>query len=121
MEDFTGGVTETFILPADAKTLDVFTIMRKAFERNSLLGCGIEVSWKNPVRRPLNAGARSLATSFGQRGGWSRNRAVFRAAAEPSDAWEAIHKQPMAVSILVIAACCPEAVKDAPFGQCRRS
>lgn len=44
MEDFTGGVTETFILPKDAQTLDLFTIMRKAFERHSLLGCCIDVS-----------------------------------------------------------------------------
>src|SRR6218665_4007339 len=40
MEDFTGGVTETFNLEKDVPK-DLFTIMRKAFERDSLLGCSV--------------------------------------------------------------------------------
>lgn len=41
MEDFTGGVTEMY----DMNELppDFFTILLKAYERNSLSGCSIEV------------------------------------------------------------------------------
>lgn len=44
MEDFTGGVTEFFELSEAPK--DLFTIMRKALERGSLMGCSIDVSGK---------------------------------------------------------------------------
>lgn len=42
MEDFTGGVTEFFDLPEAPK--DLYSIMRKALERGSLMGCSIDVS-----------------------------------------------------------------------------
>lgn len=44
MEDFTGGVTEFFEL--SEAPADLFTIMRKALERGSLMGCSIDVSVK---------------------------------------------------------------------------
>jgi len=43
MEDFTGGVTETINLQKDVPQ-DLFTVMCKAFERKSLMGCSIDVS-----------------------------------------------------------------------------
>ena len=42
MEDFTGGVTETFDF-RQGVTPALFAIMLKAHERNSLMGCSIEV------------------------------------------------------------------------------
>lgn len=42
MEDFTGGVTEFFELSESPKEL--YSIMRKALERGSLMGCSIDVS-----------------------------------------------------------------------------
>uniref|UniRef100_A0A8C3G357 Calpain-3 n=1 Tax=Cyclopterus lumpus TaxID=8103 RepID=A0A8C3G357_CYCLU len=42
MEDFTGGVTEFFELSESLKEL--FSIMRKALERGSLMGCSIDIS-----------------------------------------------------------------------------
>lgn len=41
MEDFTGGVSEMYELNEAPPNL--FTIMLKAFQRNSLMGCSIEV------------------------------------------------------------------------------
>lgn len=43
MEDFTGGVTETIDLQKDVPR-DLFTVMCKAFERKSLMGCSIDTS-----------------------------------------------------------------------------
>lgn len=42
MEDFTGGVTEFFELSEAPK--DLYSIMKKALERGSLMGCSIDVS-----------------------------------------------------------------------------
>lgn len=42
MEDFTGGLTEFFELSEPPKEL--YSIMRKALERGSLMGCSIDVS-----------------------------------------------------------------------------
>jgi len=41
MEDFTGGLTETFNLQKDIPK-DMFVIMKKAFERHSLMGCTVD-------------------------------------------------------------------------------
>uniref|UniRef100_A0A7N8XIF8 Calpain-3 n=1 Tax=Mastacembelus armatus TaxID=205130 RepID=A0A7N8XIF8_9TELE len=54
MEDFTGGVTEYFELSEAPKEL--YTIMRKALERGSLMGCSIDVSSSddNKVKQTLS-------------------------------------------------------------------
>jgi len=43
MEDFTGGLTETFDLMQNAPS-DLFNIMSKAVKRESLMGCSVDVS-----------------------------------------------------------------------------
>jgi len=43
MEDFTGGVTEMFDMKQNVPA-NLFQIMSKAHERNSLMGCSIDVS-----------------------------------------------------------------------------
>ena len=43
MEDFTGGMTESFDLGSKAPK-DLFKIMLKAMQRQSLMGCSINVS-----------------------------------------------------------------------------
>lgn len=42
MEDFTGGVTEMFDMKQNVPA-NLFQIMVKAHERNSLMGCSIDV------------------------------------------------------------------------------
>lgn len=42
MEDFTGGVGETFQMPEAPE--DFYDILEKALKRGSLLGCSIDVS-----------------------------------------------------------------------------
>lgn len=49
MEDFTGGVTEFFELSEAPK--DLYSIMKKALERGSLMGCSIDVSGENETCR----------------------------------------------------------------------
>ena len=43
MEDFTGGVTEMFDMKEKVPA-NLFQIMLKAHERNSMMGCSIDVS-----------------------------------------------------------------------------
>ena len=50
MEDFTGGVTEFFELSEAKKEL--YSIMKKALERGSLMGCSIDVSAAEMGLRP---------------------------------------------------------------------
>lgn len=45
MVDFTGGITEIYYM--NELPSDFFTILLKAHERNSLIGCNIEVRMKS--------------------------------------------------------------------------
>lgn len=60
MEDFTGGVTEFFELSEPPKEL--YSIMRKALERGSLMGCSIDVSERSKIK------CKELAIFFCQGG-----------------------------------------------------
>lgn len=57
MEDFTGGVGETYETKSAPETL--FGIMKKALDRGSLMGCSIDVKasrgllWSSALRPPL--------------------------------------------------------------------
>ena len=42
MVDFTGGITELYDLKADDCPKDLMTIMMKAYQRHSMMGCSIE-------------------------------------------------------------------------------
>ena len=46
MEDFTGGVTEVFDFRQDVPA-NIWQIMRRAYDRDSLMGCSIEVNTRN--------------------------------------------------------------------------
>uniref|UniRef100_A0A7N8YG88 Calpain-3 n=1 Tax=Mastacembelus armatus TaxID=205130 RepID=A0A7N8YG88_9TELE len=65
MEDFTGGVTEYFELSEAPKEL--YTIMRKALERGSLMGCSIDVSSSddNKVKQTLSVKCDFTRTHHG--------------------------------------------------------
>ncbi|KAE8286753.1 Calpain-3 [Larimichthys crocea] len=54
MEDFTGGVTEFFELSEAPK--DLYSIMRKALERGSLMGCSIDVTSAHEMETRTNQG-----------------------------------------------------------------
>ena len=54
MEDFTGGVTETINLQAADLPPDLFSVMCKAFDRKSLMGCSIDVSLLAYIHRALD-------------------------------------------------------------------
>lgn len=47
MEDFTGGVGETYETKSSADNL--FTVMKKALDRGSLMGCSIDVNTPSPM------------------------------------------------------------------------
>lgn len=51
MEDFTGGVAETFLTREAPK--DFYQILEKALGRGSLLGCSIDVSCRQAPLRML--------------------------------------------------------------------
>uniref|UniRef100_A0A7N6FCT7 Calpain-3 n=1 Tax=Anabas testudineus TaxID=64144 RepID=A0A7N6FCT7_ANATE len=62
MEDFTGGVTEFFELSDAPK--DLYTIMKKALERGSLMGCSIDVSASDMETRTEHGLVRGHAYSI---------------------------------------------------------
>lgn len=69
MEDFTGGVTEFFELSEAPKEL--YSIMRKALERGSLMGCSIDVSARGNVqitqRKESSGSMRNVSSFHGER------------------------------------------------------
>ena len=52
MEDFTGGVTEVFDFRQDVPG-NIWQIMRRAYDRDSLMGCSIEVQSRLSTTRPV--------------------------------------------------------------------
>jgi len=52
MEDFTGGLTETFDLMQNAPS-DLFTIMSKAAARESMMGCSVDVSQNSALTNKI--------------------------------------------------------------------
>lgn len=52
MEDFTGGVSEMYEL--ETAPANLFTIMLKAFQRESLMGCSIEVKYHRMLNNAFN-------------------------------------------------------------------
>lgn len=51
MEDFTGGLSESYELQSNKCPGDLFTVMMKAYQRGSLMGCSIHSDDENELRK----------------------------------------------------------------------